>query len=135
MAAKVAEEPSYRRVVLTTAGLADRVGIGPAHAAGPFQAGDEDPHLYWVERRRHLVPTLQGIEQLEAHDFGEPRHRELVQHCPGPLACHPCSQIIDGDRLEIGAVVPETVVVKGAEPARADALAAASRHRARLVAA
>ena len=63
---------------MQTAGLAYRLGVGPAEGASTLEAPDEDPDLHRVERGRRLVAALQCVEQFVAHQLVQARHGELV---------------------------------------------------------
>src|SRR6266545_1546469 len=118
---QVAEQPSGRRVVLHATGLADDLRVGLAQRGGIAEAGEQDPHLGGVQRRRALVTLLQRVEQLGPQQLRQPGQGELVQPEPGLLAGGPGCQLVTrqrGDR----ALAAQPLVMKAAQPAAGDAL-------------
>ena len=91
--AQVAEQSPGRGVVLHAAALADSLGVGVAQRAGRAQAGEQDPHLAGVQRRRRLVTALQRVEHLSAEHLGQAGQGELVHPEQGRLGGDPCGQL------------------------------------------
>ncbi len=120
--AQVAEQPPGRRVVDRAAGLADDLRVGFAQRDCIAEAGEQDPHLGGVQRRRGLVTLLQRVEQLGAQQLRQPGQGELVHPEPGPLAGHPGRQLVTGQQAP--AVQP--LVMEAAQPAPGDALPVAA---------
>ena len=123
--AQVAEQPPGRRVVLHAAGLADDLRVGLAQRGGAAEAGEQDPHLGGVQRRRCLVTVLQRVEQLGAQQLRQPGQGELVHPEPGLLAGHPGGQLVTGQRGD-RALAAQPLVVEAAQPAAGDALPVAA---------
>ena len=119
---QVAEQPPGRRVVLRAARLADHLHVDAAQRGGAAEAGEQDPHLGGVQRRRGLVTLLQRVEQLGAQQLRQPGQGELVHPEAGPLAGHPGGQLVTGQQAP--AVQP--LVMEAAQPAAGDALPVAA---------
>ena len=122
---QVAEQPPGRRVVLHAAGLADDLRVGLAQRGGIAEAGEQDPHLGGVQRRRALVTLLQRVKQLGPQQLRQPGQGELVHPEPGPLAGDPGCQLVTGQRGD-RALAAQPLVMKAAQPAAGDALPVAA---------
>ena len=130
MQTQVPEQSGGRGVVNGAAALADGRRVGVPQRSGPGQAGQQDPHLGGIHRRRGQVTALQRVEHLDAEQLGQPGQAELVHPEQGPLRGHPRGQSIGRPPVRIGSQV--TLVVETAEPAAGELLAGAAGDQAVL---
>ena len=99
--------------------------VGLAQRGGAAEAGEQDPHLGGVQRRRRLVTVLQRVEQLGAQQLRQPGQGELVHPEPGPLGGDPRRQLAHRTAWRRRCAV-QPLVVEAAQPAAGDALAVAA---------
>ena len=123
--AQVTEQPPGRRVVLHPTGLADHLRVGLAQRPRAAEAGEQDPHLGGIQRRRRLIALLQRVDQLGLQQLRQPGKGELVHPEPGPLAGDPGRQLLIGQRGD-RALAAQPLVMEAAQPAAGDALPVAA---------